>query len=245
MTAMFRALLRTMLTQRLRLVLTGLAIALGVAFMSGSFVFSATLAHSLDTLFAQASTGTDVEVLHSSPAHATVTGSAAQPVPAPVLSGVRRVPGVAAADGEIGDRAVLLNRAGKPLPARFGIALSWPADAPFQATFTSRSGLPPAGAGQVMIDRASAAAGHYAVGDRIEVAIGGRAVPFTVSGITGYGSADSIGGGSLAIFDLPTAQRMFGKTGEFDQIAVKATWRSPPRRPRPARPGRSTASWAS
>jgi putative ABC transport system permease protein len=219
---MFRALLRSMLTHRLRLVLTGLAIALGVAFMSGSFVFSATLKHSLDTLFAQASTGTDVEVLHSSPARAAVTGSAAQPVPAPVLSRVRQVPGVAAADGQISARAVLLDRAGKPLPARFSIALSWPADAPFQATFTSRSGLAPAGAGQVMIDRASAKAGHYAVGDRIEVAIGGRAAPFTISGITGYASADSIGGGSLAIFGLPTAQRLFGKAGEFDQISVKA-----------------------
>jgi putative ABC transport system permease protein len=219
---MFRALLRSMLTHRLRLVLTGLAIALGVAFMAGSLVFTATLAHSLDTLFAQASTGTDVEVLHSSPSRAAVTGSAARPVPASVLGRVRQVPGVTAADGEIGDRAVLFSRSGKPLPARFGIALSWPADAPFQATFTPRSGVPPAGAGQVMIDRASAAAGHYAAGDRIEVAIAGHAVQFTITGIAGYASADSIGGGSMAIFDLPTAQRLFGKTGEFDQIAVKA-----------------------
>src|SRR6266536_5039774 len=46
-----------MLTHRLRLVLTGLAIALGVAFMSGSFVFSATLTRGLNSLFAQASMG--------------------------------------------------------------------------------------------------------------------------------------------------------------------------------------------
>ena len=58
---MFGALFRSMLVHRLRLVLTGLAIALGVAFMSGSFVFSSTLSSSLDSLFAQASTGTDVQ----------------------------------------------------------------------------------------------------------------------------------------------------------------------------------------
>jgi putative ABC transport system permease protein len=219
---MFRALLRSMLAHRLRLVLTGLAIALGVAFMAGSFVFSATLAHSLDALFAQASTGTDVEVVHSSPGQATVTGSGTQPVPASVLGPVRQVPGVVAADGEISDRAVLLTRARQALPAKFGVALSWPADAPFQATFTPRSGRAPAGPGQVMIDRASAVAGHYDVGDRIEVSIGGHAIPFTISGITGYAAADSIGGGSMAIFDLPTAQHLFGKAGEFSQVVVKA-----------------------
>jgi putative ABC transport system permease protein len=216
------ALFRSMLAHRLRLVLTGLAIALGVAFMSGSFVFSATLTRSLDSLFAQASVGTDVEVRHSSPGGSTITGSPAQPLPTSALATVRRVPGVAAADGEISGQAVLLGRDGRPLPGSFGVALSWPADAPFQATFTRRTGRPPAGPGQVMIDRSSARRGHFTVGQTISIAIAGHAVPFTITGITGYGSADSIGGGSMAVFSLGTAQQVFGKTGEYDRIVVKA-----------------------
>src|SRR5690349_8906679 len=98
---MFRVLFRSLLVHRLRLVLTGLAIALGVAFMSGSFVFSSTLSHSLDSLFAQASTGTDVQVTHTTPGGSTITGSPAQPVPASVLAAVRAVSGVAAADGQV------------------------------------------------------------------------------------------------------------------------------------------------
>jgi len=216
------ALFRSMLAHRLRLVLTGLAIALGVAFMAGSFTFSATLTRSLDSLFAQASTGTDVEVMHASPGGSTITGSPAQPVPASVLATVRRVPGVAAADGQVTGQAVLLGRDGKPLPGSFGVALSWPADAPFQQSFTGRTGQPPAGPGQVMIDRASARRGHFAAGQRIGIAIAGHAVPFTITGITGYGSADTIAGGSMAIFSLPAAQQLFGKPGQYDQIAVKA-----------------------
>jgi putative ABC transport system permease protein len=216
------ALFRSMLAHRLRLVLTALAIALGVAFMSGSFVFSATLTRGLDSLFAQASTGTDVEVMHSSPGGSTITGSPAQPLPAFMLAAVRRVPGVAAADGEISAQAVLLGRDGKPLPGSFGVALSWPPDAPFQTTFSRRSGQPPAGPGQVMIDRGSARRGHFAVGETIGIAIAGHAVPFTISGITGYGSGASIGGGSMAIFSLGAAQQLFGKTGEYDRIVVKA-----------------------
>ena len=216
------ALFRSVLVHRLRLILTGLAIALGVAFMSGSFVFSATLTHSLDSLFAQASNGTDVEVMHSSPGGSTITGSAAQPVPASVLARVQRVPGVAAADGQISDQAVLLGRDGKALPGSFGVALSWPSDTAFQTSFTHRTGQPPADPGQVMIDQASARRGHFTVGETIGIAIAGHAVPFTITGLTGYGSADSIGGGSMAIFSLGTAQQLFGKTGEFDRIVVKA-----------------------
>ena len=37
-----------------------------------------------------------------------------------------------------------------------------------------------------------------------------------------FGSVDSLGGTSLAIFDLPTAQTLFEKQGEFDSISVKA-----------------------
>jgi len=220
---MLKALFRSMLTHRLRLILTGLAIALGVAFMSGSFVFSATLTRSLDSLFTQASAGTDVQVTHTTPGGSTITGSGTKPVPAALLTDILRVNGVAAADGEVTGQAVLLGRDGKPLPGSFGVALSWPADSPFQTTFSNRTGLPPAGPGQVMIDRGSARKGHFAIGETIDIAIAGRAEPFTITGITGYGSGDSIGGGSMAVFSLGNAQQLFGQAGEYDQIVVKAS----------------------
>jgi hypothetical protein len=71
---------------------------------------------------------------------------------------------VSAADGTVSGRAVLLGRDGKPLAAPFVAALSWPAHAPFQAVFTGRQGRPPAGPGQVMIDRGSARAGSATSG---------------------------------------------------------------------------------
>jgi putative ABC transport system permease protein len=218
----FAALFRSMLAHRLRLVLTGLAIALGVAFMAGSFVFTSTLTHSLDSLFTSASTGTDVQVTHTVPGGSTITGSSAQPIPAAVLATVRTVPGVAAADGEVSGQAVILGRDGKALKASFGLALSWPADATFEAPFTQRTGQPPAGPGQVMIDRASARAGHYTAGDTVGIAIDGQRESFTITGITGYSSSDSVGGGSMALFSTATAQRLFGKAAEFDTIVVKA-----------------------
>src|SRR5215831_612795 len=221
---MRRTVFASLRTHRVRLAMTALAVALGTGLMCGSFVFTASLTRSLDALFAQASTGTDVEVRHVSPAGALqgAGSAAAQPVPASVLAPVRALPDVAAADGTVSGRAVLLGRNGKPLPGKFVVALSWPADAPFHAVFTGRQGRPPTGLGQVMIDRGSARAGHFTVGDHIEVAIGGHALPFTISGITGYGGADSLAGGSMAIFSLPAAQQLLGQPGRYDTIDVKA-----------------------
>src|SRR6266566_5683730 len=135
---MFRAMLAGMLAHRVRLAMTALAIALGTGFMSGSFVFTATLTHSLGSLFSQASAGTDVEVQHAAPPGAVqgAGSGASQPIPASLAARIRALPGVAAADGEISDRAVLLGRNGKPLPAQFVVATSWPQDAPFQKPYT-------------------------------------------------------------------------------------------------------------
>src|SRR5215469_11634981 len=144
---MFAATFRSLLAHRVRLALTALVIVLGTGFMAGSFVFTATLTHSLDSLFAQSASGTDVIVQHAAPRGARFgAGSGgARPVPAGILAVIRRLPGVAAADGVVSGRAVLLGRDGKPLPSRFGIALSWPPGRPFQGLYTRRAGTPPAG----------------------------------------------------------------------------------------------------
>jgi len=214
---------RGLVTQRVRLAMTALAIALGVAFMAGSFVFTATLTHSLESLISQASTGTDVIVEHTSPAGGFGAGSASpKPIASSILARIRGLPDVAAADGSVTGRAQLLAPNGKALPGQFTVATSWPADAAFQATYTRRVGRPPTRAGQVMIDRASARAGHFGVGDSITIILAGQARVFTITGMTGYGSADSFAGGSLAIFSLPTSQQLFGSAGSYDSIEVKA-----------------------
>ena len=64
---MFRTMFASLRSHRARLAMTALAVALGTGLMCGSFVFTATLTHSLDALFAQSAVGTDVEVRHVSP----------------------------------------------------------------------------------------------------------------------------------------------------------------------------------
>ena len=44
-----------------------------------------------------------------------------------------------------------------------------------------------------------------------------------VSAIVQFNSGLTIGGATLAGFDLPTAQRLFKKVGRLDEIAVAAS----------------------
>jgi putative ABC transport system permease protein len=45
---------------------------------------------------------------------------------------------------------------------------------------------------------------------------------YRISGLVRFGSEDSVGGGTIAVFDLPTAQQLFGKEGKLDLIRVQA-----------------------
>src|SRR5262245_28587554 len=174
---MLRATLKSLLAHRVRLALTACAVALGVAFMAGTFILTATIRHGVDSLFAAASAGTDVIVR---PAAATTTSTSARPggravVPASLVGRVRSVAGVALADGVVKDRAGIVGRNGKILGGRVGVAVSWPADPALATGYPLRRGRPPAGPGEVAIDAASAQRQGLHVGDRVRVVIHGAA----------------------------------------------------------------------
>ena len=59
---MLRATLKSLLARKLRLILSGLAVLLGVMFVSGSFVLTDTLGRSFDNMFANSLSNTDVIV---------------------------------------------------------------------------------------------------------------------------------------------------------------------------------------
>ncbi len=73
-----------------------------------------------------------------------------------------------------------------------------------------------------MIDSGVADKEDFAIGDEIGVQVEGPVERLRISGIVEFGSDLSIGGATLAGFDLPTAQRLFEKEGRLDEIAVAA-----------------------
>ena len=73
-----------------------------------------------------------------------------------------------------------------------------------------------------MIDSGVAGKEDFGIGDEIGVQVEGPVERLRISGIVEFGSDLSIGGATLAGFDLPTAQRLFEKEGRLDEIAVAA-----------------------
>ena len=217
---MLRTTLRSLLARKLRLMLPGLAVVLGVAFVSGTFVLTDTLGKVFDDLFAGVNAGTSVTV-HGVSAIEGDTG-AHPPVDAALLDRVASVDGVAEAVGRVSGYAQLVVD-GEPVGT--GRAPSIGVDVQPESrleTLTIREGEAPEGLGEVVIDKATADRAGIEVGDAVQVALQSGLRDVTVTGTVGFGDADSFAGASLAAFDLPTAQELVGVPGTYQEIAVAA-----------------------
>jgi putative ABC transport system permease protein len=224
----FRATLKSLLGRKLRLVLTALSIVLGVGFVAGTYVLTDTMSKAFDDLFTQASSSTDVVVRAESAFEGIEAGgggggSEREPLPQALVETVKAVPGVDVAEGGVSGYAKMVDPAtGDPIGS-FGppaIGLNWNEIA--NATLELRSGQPPSGPDEVVIDAATAKKYDLSVGQSIEIIFEGSVEEFRIVGIAGFGTADNLGGATLALFYTPTAQQVLGKEGVFDEIDVVA-----------------------
>jgi putative ABC transport system permease protein len=223
---MFTATVRGMLAHKLRLALTMASIALGVAFLAGTLILTATMQLAFQQLFGKVSSGTDAVVRQESAYDQSAgVGLRHAPLPATVLAKVKAVDGVAAAEGSVSGYALLTDPQGKAVLTKGGaptMGYSLPSDKALRGDVNLRSGHAPANAHEVAIDATSAEKHHIALGSQIKILFRGPTEQFTVVGTVGYGSAKDLGGTSAAYFDTATAQKVLGAPGVFDEIDVRA-----------------------
>jgi putative ABC transport system permease protein len=223
---MFTATLRGMLAHKLRLALTSASIALGIAFLSGTFMLTDTMKLAFEQLYGQVSSGTDAVVRQESSFEAA-QGAARTPRPiaASVLNTVRSVDGVAAAEGGVSGYALLTDAAGKAVLTSGGaktMGYSMVTDPGLRGDVHLLTGRAPLGPHEVAIDATSAEGHDIALGTAIDVLFRGPTQEFTVVGTVGYGGEKDLGGMSSAYFDAATAQRVLGAPDVFDEIQVRA-----------------------
>ncbi len=223
---MLRATLKSLLARKLRLVLSGLAVVLGVMFVAGAFVVTDTLGRTFDGVFANAYAETDVAV-SAKPKIATSEFEGEEvetPIPAAVVGQVAEVDGVSKATGLIGvDGARVIGADGKVLtsqgPPRIGG--NWVGT---DELLQLREGRGPEAANEIAVNATVAKAAGIKVGDQVGVLTQQPKKMFTLVGIWGYsGDRDSIGGVQEVAFTDPVAQQlMLGRTGVYTQIVVEA-----------------------
>jgi putative ABC transport system permease protein len=221
---MFRVTFKSLLARKLRLVLTALAVVLGVAFVSGTLILGDTLNSTFDKLFATAYSGTDVGVRGKSAFDVNVTegGDPAQsrpPVPVSVLDDVRAVEGVGTAEGDSAGFAQIVAPDGEVVETSGAptIGGSWLGDSPVNP-YQLQSGEPPSAAGEVAIDESTAGDNDIAIGDQIQVLTQSGSLDATVTGIVSFGESGSLAGATVTLFDSATAAETMGTPGTFYEI---------------------------
>jgi putative ABC transport system permease protein len=223
---MLRITIRNLLARKFRLVATALAVTLGVAFMAGTLALADTIGRTFDDLSAGVYKGTDAAVrgtaVFTGPQY---TGDQRPFVSDSLLSELTRVPGVAAAQGDIGGYTRLIGTNGQALGNPAGGAPTMGGNwipVPALNSFHLVAGHPPQAADQVVIDAKSARDGHLQVGDTTTVLVKGPPQRVRVAGIVKFGTADSPGGASVVLFPTAVAQRLITAPGKYTSLVFAA-----------------------
>jgi putative ABC transport system permease protein len=224
---MMRVALRGLAGRKLRSLLTAIAIVLGVAMVSGTYVLTDTINRAFDTIFSESYAGTDA-VVTGGESDISFQGSSAAtpPVPANLLERVRSVDGVESAAGSIADESAtkILDSDGDAVETGGAPAFGFGIDAA-QTRFNPlqlNAGRWPSESNEVVLDAGTAKDEDYAVGDTVSISTLKPAQSFEVVGIAQYGDVESLGGATFAVFDIPTAQSLLEREGELDAIQIAA-----------------------
>lgn len=211
--------LRNLVARRRRAAMTALAVILGVAMISGTYIFTDTIHSAFRQLFSGATRGTTVIISSRQNLSSPVNAPAKTHIQ--TVSLIRGLPGVAGAVGEISNVATIIGRDGKPIENTYAPTLGLSYVPPQFGRFTFVAGSPPTGADQVAIDQATAERQGFRVGDMVSIVTAQPAQRFRISGIARLGGA-SLGGATFAVFPLTSAESLYLESGRVDQIAVRA-----------------------
>ena len=220
---MWKVTIKGLLAHKLRLALTALAIVLGVTFIAGTFVLTDTLHNTFDTLFGNVYQNIDFQV--RGVAQFGSGGTATRnPVPESLVGSIRAVPGVEAAEGSVEGYAQYIAPDGKAISTGGAPTLGVSFD-PNQQISALRivEGTQPTTPSDVVMDLGTAQKYSFHVGDRVRILLLGPTRTFTITGIARFGTVDNLAGATLAAFQIPTAQVLFGEVGQFDTINVVST----------------------
>ena len=220
---MWNVTIRGVRARKVRLLLTALAVVLGVSFVTGVFVFTDTLRASFDRVFRE--TAADVDLVVRS---ADAPGGSLQRerIPDSILRDVRSTPGVAAADGIVQGISKFVDRDGETIQNEFAptLGISWPTVegvGPLHLVDDGES-RPPRRAGEVAIDAHTAAEHGYEVGDEVGVQVHSRPVrSYRIVGRFDFGDVTDLGGVTFAAFDFEVAQQAFDADDTIDFVNVR------------------------
>ncbi|MGE9696527.1 ABC transporter permease [Streptomyces sp. NRRL F-5630] len=221
---MFRTALRNVLAHKARLLMTVLAVMLGVAFVSGTLVFTDTFGSAYKNKSAKSFDHVSVAIESDGRSVPEEEGSrSAARLTDALVHKAAALPGAESALGSVNGFTALADKDGKLVGGGWGSrgANYYPDGKGQDPRWTFVRGKAPASSGQVALDSRTAERTGYRVGDSVRLSTNGSVVKAEVSGVFDTDDGNVVAGGSLLLFDNTTALRVLGD-GEYDEIDVKA-----------------------
>ncbi|MFE1143288.1 ABC transporter permease [Streptomyces rochei] len=218
---MFRTALRNVLAHKARLLMTVLAVMLGVAFVSGTLVFTNTISGALQNSSAKGFDHVDVAVTPEfQEAEGDKVGEQPELTQA-LVEDSASVPGAASAIGVVSGFTAVADKDGDLIGDGWSTKGGnyWGEKDP---RYPLSDGRAPKGEGEILIDSKTAGRTGYGVGDTVRMSVDGPVITPKVVGVFTTDDGSVAAGGSLTLFDTATAQKLFGKAGTYDEIDVKA-----------------------
>ena len=217
---MSKLVLRGFAQRKVRALLTGIAIVLGVALMSGTYILTDTINQSFSSIFAISNSNKSVIVTPNQPFGATATVQT-KAIPSAVLAKVKTVPGVAYAAGAIFSLASIFDADGQRLNTAAPAFVGSTTPSRFESWATV-TGHFPRQAGDIAIDQDAAQRYGLRLGDLLRVAGEARTGTFTLVGILQFAKSANFGGASVVLTTLPVARALAGEADTFDELDVAA-----------------------
>ncbi len=219
---MFSLTLKQLAARKMRLLTTAFAVLLGVAFMSGTLIFTDTIGATMDSALADVDAGVDAYI--RTPTDIDTAYGQGPRLDASIADIVATVEGVDHVALRLNGYARLVGSDGVPIgdmsqsPA---LGMNWVTVDELNPWVIS-SGRAPANDDEIVIDKSSADLAGFQPGDVATVLTKEAPRDFTISGVARFGELDSIAGATTVLFTDSTAAEMLASQGEASAIALTA-----------------------
>ncbi|UKY52752.1 ABC transporter permease [Streptomyces inhibens] len=225
---MLRTALRNVLAHKARLMMTALAVLLGVAFVAGTLIFSDTVGEAVKNASAKnlKDVAVSVQAISASDGPMPEPGEKrATALDNKLADRIRALPGVQSVRTGVTGSATLADTDNQPIGNGWqNRATNYqPGKDGKDSRYPLVLGRGPAADDEIALAETTAKAAGVAIGDTIRFATDGPVLKKRLVGVVASDDPQVTAGGSLALFDTATAQKLYLHPGQFDELIVTAT----------------------
>lgn len=205
---MFRVMLRNAAGHKLRLMLTALAVILGVAFVSGTFILTDSIRSTFNSVFAESYKNVSV-VVRGTEGQMQQPGafSNRRTVNMDLVPTLQKVDGVRDVTPVVQGTAVLVGKDGTAVSSGGAPTFGFSTEAMHNGSIKLINGAMPTANDQVAVDKRTLEKSGLALGESTRVVAGQGVHPVTVVGETEFNGGTSAGA-TMVVF-TPTASRQY------------------------------------